>query len=259
MRGCLFTLLLGGVVIGLFVVIGLPQVAAGVLTTAVAAAGLQADDTTVTVTSDPPTDLVGLHADRVRIRATDASFRGLEIGALDLELREVGILDRTVEQVAGRLTDVTVSNVGGRKVTLDAITIAGGGDEVTATTQIAGAQAEALLADAIEQRLGSRPASVSLGTPNTISVDIGVPIDGVLDISPGGDLVAIFGDTPTGSVDITLLHAGEDLPIRLTGLVVTPGGDLRLTGDLSIGILGQLPQRGRPATAVHEGLVPAAL
>src|SRR5512147_270207 len=106
MRGCLFTLLLGGVALVLLVVIGLPRVAAGVLTSAVGAAGLQADDTTVTVSTDPPTDLLGLHADRVRIRATDATFRDLEIGALDIELREMAIIDRTAQEVDGRLTDV---------------------------------------------------------------------------------------------------------------------------------------------------------
>ena len=57
------------------------------VTAAVTAAGLQADDTTVTVSSDPPTDLIGLHADRVRVRATDATFRDLAIGELDLVLR----------------------------------------------------------------------------------------------------------------------------------------------------------------------------
>ena len=95
MRGCLFTLAFGAVVIALIVVVGLPQVAAGMVTTAVTAAGLQADDTTVTVSSDPPTDLVGLHADRVRVRATDATFRDLAIGRLDLVLRDVSILDRS--------------------------------------------------------------------------------------------------------------------------------------------------------------------
>ena len=81
MRGCLFTLLLGAIVIGLFVVVVLPAIAAGALTAGVEAAGLQSDDTIVTVSSDPPTDLLGLHADQVRIRATDATFRGLEIGS----------------------------------------------------------------------------------------------------------------------------------------------------------------------------------
>ena len=238
MRGCLFTLLLGAVAIGLFIFIGLPQVAAGALTSAIGAAGLQADDTTVTVSSDPPTDLLGLHADRVRIRATNATFRGYGIGAVDLELRDMALLDRTAKHVEGRLTDVTIPNVGGRKVTLDEIAISGGGDSITATTDIAAAQAEALVADAIERKIGIRPTSVSFSAPDRITVDIGVKVDGTLAVTPGGDLTVTIQGTPLGDVEITLIHGGEDLPINLTGILVTPDGDLRLTGDFALGILG---------------------
>src|SRR3712207_6564173 len=135
MRGCLFTLLLAGVVGALVVVIGLPQVFAGLLTSGVTAAGLQADDTTVTVRSDPPTDLLGLHADVVRIRATDATYRELRIGALDVELRDVALGARTAGAVTGRLRDVTVATAGSRAVRLSSITIAGGADRVTARSE----------------------------------------------------------------------------------------------------------------------------
>ena len=81
MRGCLFTLILGAAVIGVFVFLGLPGDRRGRAHRAASRRpDSQADDTTVTVASDPPTDLFGLHADRVRIQATDATFRGLEIG-----------------------------------------------------------------------------------------------------------------------------------------------------------------------------------
>jgi hypothetical protein len=238
MRGCLFTLLLGGVVIALIVVVGLPQVAAGAVTGALTAAGLEADDTTVTVSSDPPTDLIGLHADRVRIRATDATFRDMRIGALDLELSDVAILERTTGDVDGRLTDVTIENVGGRPVTLDAIVIGGGGDRLTATTVLPGDDAEALIADAIETRIGLRPTSVTLSGPNRLTIEAGLTIEGTLDVTPDGNLILLIPDSPLGGGEVVLLRGGEDLPIRLAGLVVTPEGDLRLAGDLSIGILG---------------------
>ena len=97
--------------------------------------GLQADDTTVTVSSDPPTDLIGLHADRVRIRATDATFRDLAIGALDLELRRRldprplrGGVDGSAAGRHRRRPRRPAS------VTLDEIAVSGGGDDVTATT-----------------------------------------------------------------------------------------------------------------------------
>ncbi|MEO5964401.1 MAG: hypothetical protein ABIR11_02960 [Candidatus Limnocylindrales bacterium] len=236
MRGCLFTLLLGAVALVLIVVVGLPQVAAGLLTTAVGAAGLQADDTTVTVSSDPPTDLVGLHADRVRIRATSATFRGLAIGALDVELHDVSLIDRSARGIDGRMTDVIVPNVGGRSLRLDAITLGGGGETVTAATLVAGTDAERLIADAIETKTGVRP-KVSLGAPDRLVVDVGVSLEGTLDVNAAGDLVVVIADNPVVTGDIVLLRAGEDLPIRLTGVGVMPGGDLQLTGELAIGIL----------------------
>jgi hypothetical protein len=238
MRGCLFTLALGAVVIALIVVVGLPQVAAGMVTTAVTAAGLQADDTSVTVSSDPPTDLVGLRADRVRVRATDATFRDLVIGELDLVLGDVSILDRSAGSVEGTLTDVTITGLGGREVTLDEIGVAGGGDDVTATTLLDGAVAERLIADAVEERTGARPDSVSLRDPDRLVIEAGIEVGGTLDVDRAGNLVLDLDDNPLGLEEVVLLRGGEDLPIRLTDVLVTPGGDLQLDGDLAIGLLG---------------------
>ena len=128
MRGCLFTLLLGAIVVAFVIVAGLPALAAGLVTAGLSTAGLVADDTTVTVTSDPPTDFLGLRADRVRITATDATFRGMEIGALDLALGDVRILDRLAGSVDGQLTAVTVTGPGGERITIDRITLLGGPD-----------------------------------------------------------------------------------------------------------------------------------
>jgi hypothetical protein len=238
MRGCLFTLVLGAVVIALIVVVGLPQVSAGMVTAAVTAAGLEADDTSATVSSDPPTDLIGLHADRVRVRATDATFRDLAIGSLDLELRDVSILDRTADAVAGTLDDVTIANVGGGAIVLDRITVGGGGDDITATTVIDGDQAELLIADAVEQRTGVRPSAVSLERPDRLTIDVGVEAGGTLNVAANGDLVVEVDDNPLGIEDVVLLRAGDDLPIRLRDVLVTSEGDLQLDGDLSIGLLG---------------------
>jgi hypothetical protein len=238
MRGCLFGLLLGIAVAALIVVVGLPAFAAGILTAGVTAAGLRADDTAVTVSSDPPTDLVGLHADRVRIRATDATFRGLEIGALDVELQDVSIADRTAGSVDGRLDDVVVAALGARAVPLDSIVLSGGGDTVTATTTLAGAQAERLLADALEADLGARPTSIDLSAPDRITLEAGVRIGGRLMVTPDGDLVARVLDGPAAGREVVLVRGGEDLPIRLTSVAVTDAGHVRLTGELAVGLLG---------------------
>jgi hypothetical protein len=238
MRGCLFTLLLGVVVVAFLVVVGLPAVAAGALTAGVRAAGLQAADTTVTVASDPPTDLVGLHADRVRVRATHATFRGLEIGALDVSLRDVSLIDRTAAGVSGTLTGATVPNIGGRPLALQTITLSGGGSAVTASTTVAGADASRLIADAVESSLGTRPTSVTLSAPDVVTVKLVITVTARLSVDAAGDLVATVASGPAAGQVVVLLRGGEDLPIRLTAARVTSMGDLHLDGTLAVGLLG---------------------
>lgn len=239
MRGCLFTLALGAVALALLVVVGLPRLAAGLITGAVTAAGLEADDTTVTVSSDPPTDLLGLHADRVRIRATDAVFRGVEIGALDLTLSDVAILDRTAGAVAGRLSDVALPNVGARRLALEVITLGGTGDEVTAATLVPAADAERLIADAVEDTIGVRPTDVRLAAPDRLVVVLGdVRARGRLEVTATGDLTARITDGPASGQELVLLRAGEDVPIRLTSISVGDDDTVRLDGVLTIGLLG---------------------
>ncbi len=238
MRGCLFTLLLAAIVLGCAVVIGLPAAASAVLTGAITAAGLQADDTTVIVTSDQPTDLIGLHADRVRIRATDATFHDLEIGKLDIALGDVAIIDRTVGTVEGTLAGVTVPDVGGRPLELAKVSLGGGGETVTVSTTVEGAAAETLLADAIEADSGVRPSAVTLSAPDRIAARMGMVVHARLRVNAAGDLVAKVLDGPEAGRTLTLLRGGDDLPIHLTGVRVTTAGDLRLTGDLEIGLLG---------------------
>jgi hypothetical protein len=238
MRGCLFTLLLGAVAIAFAVVVGLPAVASAVLTGAITAAGLQADDTVVTVTSDPPTDLLGLKADRVRVRATHATFHGLEIGSVDVALGSVAIIERTAAHVDGTLQDVTVPDVGGHPLSLAGISLSGGGETVTATTTVAGADAETLLADAIAAGLGTRPSAVTLTGPDRLAVRLGVAVHARLAVSAAGDLVAEVQDGPEAGRTVVILRGGTDLPIRLTAVAVTSAGDLRLTGEVAIRLLG---------------------
>lgn len=236
MRGCLFTIALGVVAVVFAVVVGLPAVAAGVLTAGVRAAGLQASDLTVSVSSDPPTGLLGLKADRVRVRATNATFRGLQIGALDVTLLDVALLDRSVGGVAGRLTGVTVPNVAGQPLGLAAITLGGSGGAATASTTITAADAQALVAAEIASSAGvTVPASaVRLMAPDKVSVKAGPTLTATLQVDGSGNLVAVV----PGIAPAMLLRAGEDVPMRLTSVRVTPAGELVLTGELTVGLLG---------------------
>jgi hypothetical protein len=238
LRGCLFTLLLGAIVMGFVVVVGLPAAAAGILTGGISAAGLAAADTTVTVRSNPPTDLLGLHADTVRVTATDATFRGLEMASLDVVVGDVAVLDRSAGTVDGELTGVTFTTTGGKRITLDRITIGGGGDRITATTVVPNAEAEALIADALEAETGVRPASVALVAPDRVTVRVsGRTLGGRFAIGSAGDLVVRVEDAPAAGTEMVLVRGGQDLPIRLTSVRVTTSGGLRLVGNLEFGIL----------------------
>lgn len=238
MRGCLFTLLLGAVVIGVVVVIGLPAIAAGVLTGALSAAGLVADDTTVTVSSDPPTDLLGLHADTVRVTASDASFRGLEMASLDLVLGDVSVLERSAGAVDGELTDVTIRARGG-EVRLDRVTIGGTTEAMTATAVVPNAEVETLIADAVEAQTGSRPTAVTLTAPDGLAVTVrGQALKGRFVVNGRGDLIVRGTSGAIKDTEVALIRGGDDLPIELTSVRVTKDRGLRLTGDLVIGILG---------------------
>jgi hypothetical protein len=239
MRGCLFTLVLAIAVLAVLVIVGLPAVAAGVLTAGVTAAGLQSDDTTVTVSSNPPTDLIGLRADSVHVTATDATFRDMEIGSLDLTLGDVAILDRTAGSINGELRDVTVEGLAGEPLTLDRIEVEGTAADVRATTVIPNEEAEGMIADAVEDQTGIRPDDVRLARPDELTIDAGpVTVGGQLEVQAGGDLVLRLVDGPLAGTQVVLLRGGDGLPIELSGVRVTDGGDLRLSGNLAIGLLG---------------------
>ena len=240
MRGCLFTLLLGAIVVGFVVVVGLPAAAAGILTAGLSAAGLVADDTTVTVTSDPPTDLLGLRADRVRVTATDATFRGMEIGALDLALGDVadpGADGRERGRRADRRHADRTPAASGSPSSGSRSWAARTGSRRRPSSPAR--EAEALIADAVEAQTGRRPTSVTLRAPDRVSFVLGgTTVAGQLGVTPDGDLVVRGDDGLTQGREVVLVRGGEDLPIELTSVRVTGAGDLRLTGDLAVGILG---------------------
>jgi hypothetical protein len=69
-------------------------------------------------------------------------------------------------------------------------------------------------------------------------VNVGVAVHGRLSVTGAGDVIVTVSDGPVAGRKITLLQGGEDLPIRLTSVTVTAGGDLRLAGELAVSLLG---------------------
>ena len=111
--------------------------------------------------------------------------------------------------------------------------------EPAAATAIPAAQARALVSDAVEQATGFEPESVTLTSPDRVTIRApgGLELEGRLTVTPSGDLVLV-GEGPLAGRDAVLLRGGEDLPIELKEVRVTSSGGLRLAGDLAISILG---------------------
>ena len=237
MSGCLFTLALGAVVIFLALTLGLPALAEGLVGGALSAAGLQADDTRVDVTTEPTTELLTLHADRVRVTATKATFRGMEIDRFDLTLGDVALLDRTAGTVDGELSGVTVTDLPGGPVTLRQLTISGGGDAINAATTVPNADVEALIADGVERSTGARPSAIGLAAPDLVTVKVaGTTTHAQLVVTDTGNLALLAKDGPAAGSQETLLRGGQDLPVKLTQVKVTSSGDLKVSGRLSVGL-----------------------
>ena len=79
---------------------------------------------------------------------------------------------------------------------------------------------------------------MTLTAPDRLTVRMGVAVSGRLAVTAAGDLVVRVLDGPAAGDEIVLLRGGEDLPIRLTSVTVTASGDLRLAGELAVGLLG---------------------
>ena len=133
---------------------------------------------------------------------------------------------------------VVVPDVGGRALTLGTIGIEGSGETVTATATIPGAEVEAMIADRIEDALGARPTDVRLAAPDRLTVQLVIAVKGRFVVSDTGDLLVRITNGPAEGQTITVLRGGDDIPLRLTEAIVTPNGDLELTGDLAVSLLG---------------------
>ena len=77
-----------------------------------------------------------------------------------------------------------------------------------------------------------------LEAPDRLVVKAGVKITGRLAVTRGGTLVLRLDGPAKDGAPIVLLRGGEDIPIALTSVLVTDAGDLQLTGDLVVDLLG---------------------
>ena len=225
MRGCLVTLALLVTVAVLAVWFLLPPLVGTLAQGALAAAGFQAATTTVTVTADPPPKLLGLTADAIRIRASNARYRGLEAVDVDVTLDDVRLIDRTFGGLSGTLAFVSLPGAGGSpRVTIPEVALSGDAERVRATLTFPAATAEELASSALERATGITSTKVVLSAPDRVRIEgRGLVLNGRLAVRSDGALLLV----PPAQGDlgsITLVTPGPDVPLRIDSFRIVDGG-----------------------------------
>jgi hypothetical protein len=227
MRGCLSVLVIAALFVLVLAWIGGPMLASTLIERSLAAAGFTASSTSVTVTSEPPVEVLAGHADRVRIDARDAQLETIRAGRLSLALTNVDLLGRRFGSVDGILDDAIITPADGPAVAARVITLRGSAADATATITIGEQVVEQLIVDGIRQQTGLRVDRVTLSAPNRVRFTAGLTLDGRFAVGPNGSLdVVASGDTR-----FTLLDPPAD--IHLTSATVV-GTDLVVVGTTSL-------------------------
>jgi hypothetical protein len=231
MRGCLSVLIIAAGIVLAAAWFGGPTLAGVVVERSLDSAGFVAAQRSVTVSSDPPLEILAGHADRVTIRATRATVRDLTAARLVLTLTNVDLVGGKFSGVEGQLDGVLIPSVDGSSVDARTVTVRGRAAAATATVRIDAAVLEALFAKAIRRETGLSVAGLSLSAPNRIRFTAGLTISGRLAVGADGSLViaATSGDTR-----FTVFKPNADL--QLTSVAVS-GTELVLTGTTDVGNL----------------------
>jgi hypothetical protein len=211
--------------------LGGPPVASGLVTAGLAVTGFSAASTNVAVDADPPLELLGGHADRVRIVATDARFGTLRADSVDLTLSDVDLFAPTAERIDGLLEGV-VLEAGAGPIPVTSVEIGGAGDAAPATIRMRAAAFEALAEQSLAGALGQVPTDVRLAAPDRLTLTIaGVSTSAELGVSSDGALSATGGPFLGGPV-VLVEPSGMD-PFRLAGVSVE-GSTLVLSGTVAV-------------------------
>ena len=233
MRGCLFTLVLGAVVIGALLVFALPRVLEGVITASLTTAGFQARETSVRLEQDDPLSLIGLKADRVTIDAVDATIGDLDAGAVHLVLEDVDLGTRAADAVTGTLSDVATVSAGD-PIDIPEIRLAGDTTKLEAVASIDASDVEAIVKERVTAALGEPPTDVRIEAPNVMTITVrGFPVTGTLLVDETGALRLSLSDPI--STDVVILEPKATL-MDLRAVRVA-GDRLVLEGDVDVSTL----------------------
>jgi hypothetical protein len=225
MRGCLTLLVLVATILvasWLF----LPTVAGGVVDGALGQAGFAGSPTDVSVSSDPPIELLAGHADRVIVHATDVTYRVLTAATVDVTLTDVNLINRTAGTVDGTLTGIRIRPASGHVLPVSSATLSGSGSAIQARLSLSLADVSATAASAVTSVAGSAPSKVTLASPDKATIVVsGVTVAGRVVVDAQGGLVfrpSRKGPLIAGPID--LIRPGPDMPLRIRTIALTASG-----------------------------------
>ena len=226
MRGCLFVVILAGLVVSAVAWFGSPILASTVISAALESAGYHAVSSTVTATSSQPPKLLLGRADRVEITGTDVDFRTFHAASLSVILSDVDVLARTADRIRGRIVGAELKTADGEPTTAD-VDIDGPADSAAATIVVDGTTVDRVVRAAFQDAFGVAVTATDLVAPDTLRVSApGATVQGRLEVNAAG---AIVLTTPLGSTEI--LSLDPSFPLRLHEVAVV-GRDLRIDATL---------------------------
>ncbi len=212
MRGCLTFLLLVAVTIVVASWLFLPAVAGGAVVAALASAGFTGSPASATVSSDPPIELLGGHADQIVIHARDATFHDLTAASMDVTLTDVALIQRTAATVSGSLAGIRIV-------------------PRSAILSLSSADVNAIAASAVTSVAGVAPSRVTMASPDRVTIVVnGITIAGRVAVDGHGGLVfrpaakslPIAGLPVAGPID--LIRPGPGVPLQIRSVALTASG-----------------------------------
>ena len=227
MGGFLRIVALFVVLVGAFVLVGLPLILGPILTQVVRNTGIQSQSLDVSVALFDPGLLTG-HSRRVTLSATDVVQSPATIGSLNVSVSDASFFDRTFVTVSGEIDDVTLTTTQGDSAHLDRVTLDGPADAASATAHLSAADTEALI------RLAGQRAGVTIDSVTVSASGVSVKISGAaatarLAVTAG----ALVLDPGVGS-GIVLLQPAPSDPWQLQeAWVAADGLNVRATVDVT--------------------------
>ncbi len=200
MRGCLTGLLLVAVLVAAAAWFVTPLAVDALVAGSLTQSGFQGTGTTVDAVANPPPALLTGHADSIRIRSSDVTYRELHAATLDLTLQDVGLLSGSIDSVQGTLGGVRVVPETGPTIEATSATVLGPPGNATVRLTLDGGQVLSLVMNGLTSAAGPGVGSVRLLPPDKLSFSLGGTLaDAALEVD-GGALVLRFAGTNLGSV-----------------------------------------------------------